>query len=61
MGLDKCYMCNELAGWFIWSSSRHFPRQRIFKVMNLVSKGDKNKIYDGQRICQKCFNKLKGK
>lgn len=62
MGLEKCRVCGEICNiFFVWSSSRNFPRNKLFKVMDMTSKGEMKKIYDGERICLSCFNKLKGK
>ena len=54
--------CLGYTGFFIWSTSRNFPRDKLIKIMGLKHKDDLNKLNnDGYPICFACFNELKRK
>jgi len=61
MVMHNCYMCRCDPGpFFVWSTSRYFPREELIKRKNI---NDKNAlvrvIKEGVPICFQCLEKLK--
>ena len=56
---SKCYLCNCNPGpFFVWSSSRKFPRDKLIKILGNDRFTNKT-ILEGVQICYECFEKLK--
>ena len=54
-----CYMCGSLTGFYIWSTSRNFPRNKMMIIKDVKDKFTRNKIcVDGETVCFQCFNEL---
>jgi len=48
--------------FYVWTTSRNFPRKQLIKYKNLKSKYEKAKVAtEGYPICFSCYNKLKEK
>jgi len=61
MGIVKCYVCKMMPPYnlfWIWSSSKQFPKMKLMQKMNIKSKMEKKNIYDGVEVCINCYNKL---
>jgi len=59
---QKCYICNqECSPFFIWTSSRVFPRDKLLSVHKNIDKLTYKVINEGVAVCFKCFNELKNK
>jgi hypothetical protein len=53
-------MCRNIVGWFIWTTTRDFPLDKLYKERKVMAKSERNQIrYNGYPVCMKCFNKLK--
>jgi len=61
MSLHRCNFCNcDPGAFFIWTSSRNFPRDVLIEKHNIVDKKYIKSIKtDGFKMCYGCFNKLK--
>ena len=55
-----CYCCGSLTGFYIWSTSRHFPRDKLIDNMNIDSNKLKRKeiCANGVSVCFSCYNDL---
>jgi len=59
-GSRYCCICGCLTGFFIWTSSRNFPRMKVMDKLNLKpSKSTINRFKDGDTVCLSCYNDLK--
>ena len=57
---QKCYCCREQTGWFVWTTDRYFPRDKIIEKMNIKGKQPLNHLkYGGYPVCYKCLNELR--
>jgi len=55
----RCYICGNNTIFYIWSSSRNFPRGSLIKAKNITSKREKKNIkLAGYPVCINCYNKL---
>jgi len=61
MGVHKCYLCGCDPGpFFVWTTSRRFPRINLFKLRNIKTKAEMyNVSKEGYPVCPDCLNKLK--
>lgn len=57
--VNSCMICGKRTLFYIWTSSRYFPRELIFKKFHLKRKSDKKPIYEGKIVCFQCLEKLK--
>ena len=59
--MHECYMCKCKPGpFFVWSSSRNFPREKLIDKFNIIDKKYiKDLRSDGFKVCYGCLNKLK--
>ena len=64
---NKCFCCGgnfspigHRCEWFyLWTTSRNFPREKLLKVMKLKKNEHRKNIYvDGQKVCMNCYSKL---
>jgi len=44
--------------WYVWTSSRYFPREKLIKMKRIKDKGEKRNIYNGVEVCMSCYNQL---
>jgi len=51
---SNCYICGQKTIFFIWSTARHFPREKIIKD-NI----DKILVNAGVPVCFRCYEKIK--
>ena len=59
MGIVRCYMCKgDCSPFYNWTSSRFFPREKLFGVMNIDRKEDMKHINLGVEVCFQCCDKL---
>jgi len=57
---NRCHVCGTNTIFYVWTSSRNFPREQLFKKMNIKSNKVKN-VYrvSGYPVCLECLEKLK--
>jgi len=54
-----CYLCREYTGWYVWSSGRDFPRDKLASKINLRGKDiERLLVHTGKPICMRCRNML---
>jgi len=59
MSSIKCNICNFQCGvFFIWSSTRNFPRERLIKVYGRSSQVNRKNMKEGIRVCFGCIESL---
>ena len=59
MGTIKCNICGCSPGpFFVWSSSRNFPREKLLKKYK-ENKLKIKSILEGVPVCFKCYEDLK--
>jgi len=55
-----CYICGERTIFYVWTTSRYFPKRELIKLKGLKTKYEQSKIStEGFPICMRCYNKLK--
>jgi len=56
----RCYMCGIDTIFYVWSTSRNFPREKLIEAKKLKTKAQKASISeDGQVVCFKCLKELR--
>jgi len=56
----ECHICKNHTIFYVWSTSRYFPKKALVKYMNTKSKYERNRIFkEGVPICFSCKDKLK--
>ena len=57
-----CYLCKNKTIFYVWSTSRDFPIEKLIEYKNLKSKYEVAEVSrEGQTICFKCLEELKNK
>jgi len=57
-----CYLCKNKTIFYVWSTSRDFPIEKLIEYKNLKSKYEVAEVSrEGQPICFKCLEELKNK
>jgi hypothetical protein len=57
---QNCYICGTPTIFYIWSTSRRFPKKNLINYKKLDTKYDMDKITrDGVAVCFKCVERLK--
>lgn len=61
MGIHRCSICGSDPGvFYIWTTSRNFPRQKMIETLKIESKAEKHEIaVDGKVVCLGCLELLK--
>ena len=54
----KCIICNTNTIFFVWSSSRNFPREELGKKLHRVGNRDMKEFTEGLPVCNKCYDML---
>lgn len=58
----KCIACNTVFGsntiFYIWSSSRNFPINKLMKITNRNGRRDYKNFKEGREVCQLCYERL---
>ena len=56
----QCYCCGLNTIFYVWTSSRNFPREKLVEVMNIDGITKKSILIDneGKPICYGCYNEL---
>jgi len=58
----SCYICDNKTIFYIWSSSRHFPKRELIKEKKAISRSEVSMLSrDGVPVCFDCYEKLKKK
>ena len=56
---NKCELCGSNTIFYVWTSSRSFPREKLFDKFNIKSKKViKHHEITGSPVCLECYNKL---
>ncbi len=56
----NCYICGDKTIFYIWSTSRNFPREALIRKENIVSRAIIGGIgRDGVPVCIGCYEELK--
>jgi hypothetical protein len=56
----ECSICKNRTIFYVWSTSRNFPRRALINYTNVKTKHERHKVFEeGVPICFKCSNKLK--
>jgi len=59
-GSRYCNVCGNLTGFFVWTSSRNFPINKMCKVTGEEFNKDTIKKYkSGHVVCFDCYDKIK--
>jgi len=59
MSLHRCCSCGCDPGcFFVWSSSRIFPREKLLKKMKIRGKRAMRRFCDGEAVCFECRKEL---
>jgi len=59
---QDCYLCKNKTIFFIWSTSRNFPRDKLIKAKKLSTRYEIGLINKGGvPVCFSCFHKLNKK
>jgi len=57
-----CYICGNKTIFYVWSTSRNFPKETLIREGNINTKKDMSEIaVEGVPVCFKCNNELKVK
>lgn len=57
---NNCFCCKNRTGFYIWSTSRNFPRVELIQKNRISDKGQVKLIeVQGVPICFSCYEKLK--
>ena len=59
----ECFVCGAVNPMFIWSSTRHFPRDKLARILSNIDYEPIKQIYRelklGVPICISCRRKIK--
>jgi len=59
---QKCYICDTNTIFYVWSTSRNFPHNKLIKKKQIIDKRTIQSIKNqGFPICFRCFEELKSK
>ena len=59
MNKFECYLCGNNCGFFVWSTTRQFPIDKLMKMKKVKGKAMRNKLcIEGVKVCFSCYNKL---
>ena len=62
-----CYCCggdfspngHKCDFFFIWSTSRGFPIEKLFRIKKVKGRLSRNRIFvEGEKVCLRCHRKL---
>lgn len=56
----QCSICGIDTIFYIWTSSRNFPREKLVEIINADESTKKSIIkgLEGRPVCFSCYNKL---
>lgn len=56
----QCCVCGINTIFYIWSSSRNFPRELLSDKLNMIGKSKELIIegVDSRTVCMKCYNEM---
>jgi hypothetical protein len=58
----ECYLCKTNTIFYVWTTSRNFPKAALIKTLGMNTKSDKGKVaVEGLPICFSCLEELKKK
>ena len=52
---QRCYLCGKETLFYIWTSSRNFPREKFIEITGIPEKIVQRK---GFAVCYHCYQKL---
>jgi len=56
----RCVVCGLDTIFYVWSTSRNFPRENLILKKDYKSKHEKGRVsVEGLPVCFKCFKELK--
>ena len=56
----RCCLCDTDTIFYVWTTSRNFPKAALIKTKGLNTKSEKGKVsVEGLPVCLVCLNKLK--
>jgi hypothetical protein len=56
----ECSICKNRTIFYVWSTSRNFPRRALINYTNVKTKHERHKVFEeGVPICFKCHDILK--
>ena len=57
---QTCKVCNNrISIFYIWTSDRYFPLDRLIEKLN-ISKNEIRDFVEGMPVCISCYKKLRG-
>lgn len=56
----ECFICKNKTIFYVWSTSRRFPKEKLIKYKDCKTKLEKARIaIEGQPVCFGCLEELK--
>jgi len=59
MASHQCKLCGKQTLFYVWTSSRVFPRQKLIKAKELKNRSELDKLNQGYPVCFWCLEELK--
>jgi len=60
MAISPCMICGNKTLFYVWTTTRNFPMDRLLKKMNITEKREIERLkLNGREVCYKCYDELK--